>query len=72
MKKCFFLKFPCERRGQNYSITIGPQFALQQVVLRTCFSVKMASRFDVVDEEYIEELKNKSENENTKNSTGCW
>ena len=32
----------------------------------------MASRFDIVDEEYIEELKKKSENENTKNSTGCW
>ena len=29
----------------------------------------MASRFEIVDEEYIEELKNKSENEITKNST---
>ena len=29
----------------------------------------MASRFDIVDEEYIVELKDKSENENTKNST---
>ena len=28
----------------------------------------MASRFEIVDEEYIEKLKN-SENENTKNST---
>ena len=32
----------------------------------------MASRFDIVDEEYIEELKDKSKNENTKNSTGPW
>ena len=32
----------------------------------------MASRFEVVDEEYIEELKVKSENENTKNSTEWW
>ena len=32
----------------------------------------MASRFEMVDEEYIEELKDKSENENTKNSTYCW
>ena len=29
----------------------------------------MASRFEIVDEEYIEELKDKSENENTRKST---
>ena len=29
----------------------------------------MASRFEIADEEYVEELKDKSENENTKNST---
>ena len=33
------------------------------------FSLTMASRCEIVDEEYIEELKDKSENENTKNST---
>ena len=32
----------------------------------------MASRFEIVDTEYIEELKDKSENENTKNSTERW
>ena len=32
----------------------------------------MASRFEVVNEEYIEELKNKSENENTKNIKEWW
>ena len=32
----------------------------------------MASRFEIVDEEYIEELKDKSENENTKNSMEWW
>ena len=32
----------------------------------------MASRFEIVDEEYIEELKDKSENEDTKNSTELW
>ena len=32
----------------------------------------MASRFETVDEEYIEELKDKSENENTENSTKWW
>ena len=29
----------------------------------------MASRFEIVDEECIEELKDKSENENTRDST---
>ena len=33
------------------------------------FSATIASRFEIVDEEYIEELKDKSENENKKNST---
>ena len=38
--------------------------------IETCFfSVTMASRFEKVDEEYIEELKAKGENEKTKNST---
>ena len=32
----------------------------------------MASRFDIVNEEYIEELKDKSENENTKNNKEWW
>ena len=33
------------------------------------FSVTMASCFEIVDGEYIEELKEKGKNENTKNST---
>ena len=32
----------------------------------------MASRFEKVDGEYIEELKDNSENENTKNNTEWW
>ena len=32
----------------------------------------MASRFEIVDEQYIEELKDKSENENPMNSTEWW
>ena len=35
------------------------------------FSVTTASRFEIVDEEYIEELKDKSEDGNT-NSTEYW
>ena len=36
---------------------------------RSSFSVTMTSRFEIVDEEHAEELKDKIENENTKNST---
>ena len=32
----------------------------------------MASRFEIVEEEYIEELEDKSKNENKKNSTEWW
>lgn len=32
----------------------------------------MVFRFEIVDEKYIEELKDKSENENTKKSTEYW
>ena len=32
----------------------------------------MASRFEIVNEQYIEELKDKSENENTKSNTEWW
>ena len=32
----------------------------------------MVSRFEIIDEEYIEELKDKSENEKTKDSTEWW
>ena len=32
----------------------------------------MASRFEIVDEEYIEELKDKSKNESANNSTKSW
>ena len=32
----------------------------------------MTSRFEIVDEEYIEEWKDKSENGNKKNSTEWW
>ena len=39
---------------------------------RSCFSVTMASRFEIVDEEDIEELNYKSENENTNNSAENW
>ena len=33
------------------------------MLYRCCFSIPMASRSDVVDEEYMEEVKDKGENE---------
>ena len=36
------------------------------------FLCNNVSRFEIVNEEYIEELKDKNENENTKNNTGWW
>ena len=36
---------------------------------KSCFSVIIASHFEIVVEEYSKELKDKSENENTMNST---
>ena len=36
------------------------------------FSVATASRFEIVDKEYMKELTNKSKNQNTKNSTEYW
>ena len=36
------------------------------------FSVTISSRFEIVDEEYIVELKDKKENENTKGSIEYW
>ena len=38
----------------------------------SCFSVTMRSRFEIVDEKYIEEVKDKSENENMKKRTEYW
>ena len=46
---------------------IGPQVVWQQLVQST-----MMSRFEIVDGEYIEELKYKSENENTMKSSEWW
>ena len=73
MKRVFFFLNFALWRGQNYSLTIGPQVAQQQLIQSlSCFHETMASRFEIVEVEYIKELKAKSENENKKNSTECW
>ena len=61
-----------KRAKLQYLLKTGPQVAKQLLMLsRSCFSLTMVSHFKIVDEEYIEELKDKSKNENTKN-TVAW
>ena len=45
-------------------------YAIEKLLLNPFFD--NASRFEVANEEYIKELKNKSENENTKKSNEYW
>ena len=45
---------------------------MKQLMLSTSFSVTMGSRFEIADEKYIEEVKDKSENENMKKRTEYW
>ena len=54
-------------------ISIGLRLLSNEVIAKICcrlkFSAAMASRFVEADEEFIEELRNTSENKNTKRST---
>ena len=57
-------------------ILIGLKLLSNEVIAKICcrlkFSATMASRFVEADEEFIAELRNKSENKNTKRSTDYW
>ena len=71
----FFLKFACEEGKITCSrlvVRLPSNSLCYLVVVAKKLSVTMASCFEIVDEEYIEELKDNSENENTKKSTGYW
>ena len=68
----FFLFLLCEEGKITRSRLVLRLSSKQLIQSRSCFSVTMASRFEIVDEDYMEELKDKSENENTKNSTEWW
>ena len=62
MKRVFsFVHFACEESKTTCS----------RLVLGLQIAATMASRFEIVDEEYIE-LKDKSENENVKKRTEYW
>ena len=68
-REYFYLYLLCEegKIARSRLVLRLPSNSLIQS--RRGFSITMASRFDIVDEAYIVELKDKSENENTKNST---
>ena len=57
-------------------ILIGLKLLSNEVFAKICcrlkFSATMASRFVEADEEFVEELRNTSENKNTKRSADCW
>ena len=61
MKSVFFLNFVCEEgkitRSRLFLRLPSNSLCYREVVGET-FSVTMASRFEIADEEYIEELKN--------------
>ena len=57
------------KRGSRGTIVKFPGRQLHFIQSRRCFSVTMTSRFEKVDEKYIQELKANGESENTKNST---
>ena len=57
-----------EYTGNDTSMMITTKSVLNVYLVRRLF-ITMASRFEKVDDEYIEELKAKGENENTNNST---
>jgi len=65
-----FLNFACEEGKTTLS-----RLVLRLMLSRSCcqtFSVRMTSRFEIFDEEYVEELKDKGENENRSKSTEYW
>ena len=71
MKRVFFsLNFACEE-GKITRSRLVLRLPSNSLCYRECFflPVMMASRLEIVDEEYIEESKDKIENENTKNKT---
>ena len=60
-KSIFFLNF-ASWRGQNYWPSNGPSSCLATTYYsEKLFSVTMAFRFEIVDQEYTEEFKDKSE-----------
>ena len=67
MKRVFFLNFCFVKRAKLVAHDWFSGCLATTSSIEKLFT--MASRFEIVDGEYIEELKDNSENENTKNNT---
>ena len=53
------------------SSSLATAYAIEKLLPKKS-PITMASRFDIVNEKYIQELKEKNRNENMKKSTGYW
>ena len=69
----FSLNFACEEgqiTGSRLVLSFPATAYAIKKLLQKKSPITMASRFEIVNEKYIQELKEKSRNENTKKSTG--
>jgi len=74
MKGIFFILLEKKEKLQACdwsSSCLATAYAIEKLLLKI-FCNKMAFRFEIVDEEYIEELKDRSEKKNTTKSTEYW
>ena len=75
MKRVFFLNFACEEGKITHSRLVfrlpSNSLCYREVDAKK-FSVTMASRFQRVDQQCIQELREKSENGKTKKSAEYW
>ena len=76
MKGVFFLNFACEEGKITRSRLVlrlpSNSLCYREIDAKKAFAITMASCFEIVDQQYIQELKEKSENEKTKKSTEYW
>ena len=71
----FFLNFACEEgkiTSSRLVLRLPSNSLCYRVVVSKRFTITIASRFEIVEKEYIEELKDKSENENTEKNMEYW
>ena len=65
MKRAKLLAHDCS------SGCLATAYAIEKLMQKK-ISMAMASRFEIVDQQYVQELKEESENEKTKKSTEYW
>ena len=72
MEGFFFLLNLIEKRAKLLAHDWPSGCLPTACAIEELFFCSMASRFEIADEEVIEELRDKSDNENTKNSMEYW